>query len=1366
MAEQPLPTLSPCVDVKLKCSGAPSYNSARETLLQNEGRPANLEIETVRPLHPEELTTVSLAASSVRRLILDTSCCWLAPTLFGQLLFRFAHLREFEYRVDGDTRMAISRTLDDVLKYWTLPPVTRYGEEILWESWRFQNITSLTMTHMERGVCPSYPRLWQMLCQCSDTLVYFEYQGYCPAYPGPSPVHQEPRMLYPFCRLETLKLGIVDDILPLAKLFAGRALFLKHLIIRNLIYAPETFIERHYQETQEQMTTTSSLFSAFLWWDGPRIRFSFPQLESLHLIGIDDGCDTDIIDAFIHGSPVLRSVTLFAICGVEAEPRSPIYDSFFEHEDDNPKYDIPPSFPNLEELTVSHGHYAVRRWLKRRLLARYPPLKKLVITTSCYTAYEDKVKDPLTSILVWTVKDAVVISDPVMKEYTDSTMERVLVKDGNELETYVSESVVKILVGNKVDKEFSRQVPTAEAQAFAERMSSLFIETSAKTSVNVKEAFQEVVERILDTPELWEGAAGAKCIARANQRIAITQLETLTIAFAAMNFAIYALWWRLLWRHRRRSCSTKQTKSQEGAIEGVFSRSWSCHNNWIPSRCRLPRFPMRSSALQMTGFSVCCFLLTACAAPRPSKDYGEAAGVIADYESTIFCRDTGDDSDDKRPIQDIVWSCLATIFACTWVSIHPNIPPIDEGLVKRFLRRVGITLLALIAPELVVIWALRQWLVSRQLAKEYADLSWEQVHGFFALMGGFMFYDKHGRPRHVLYPQRLRLFRNRSELEVTAREIWDRSKGDGLSKSLAVLQTTWFILQCIARAYQRVAITQLETLTVAFAAMNLVIYALWWNKPLGVERPIRVASDGSESGILRSDAFKQRTTSHYWGPLRWVYYGLGLHLVERIILGTDDSGFPAVDNDDMIPRIFGPDPRAFTSEVSTTCHPRDLHVPMFYTGWLSPRPPPREGRKHFALFTDSPPLFVAPVAVGFGAIHCIAWHSVFSTDLEQRLWHVSTIVIIAAPVLPLAVLHIVWLFCADVGFYVSSSTCHALPLISTALRDIITTGHLQIVASYLPHVIPTMADNTINVHREVAGVNCNCQSIVLSRDSGDDSDDKRSIQDIVWSCLATIFACTWVSIHPNIPPLSEGHIKRFFRRVGITALALIAPELIVIWALRQWKSSRQIAREHADLGWKQVHGFFAIMGGFMIYDEHGPLRVLYPHRLSMFRQSPTLRISAEEIWDRSKGDVLAKGLVVFQTMWFILQCIARKFQGLAITQLEALTIAFAVLNFVIYALWWNKPLGVEHPVHVASAESPDQEFLRLPTFQQDTPRAYRRLASRPFWLLARLIQGGADDDAISTKDSDLISRSIEFRPGSWLESTSQTTPLSNLSTLH
>lgn len=47
----------------------------------------------------------------------------------------------------------------------------------------------------------------------------------------------------------------------------------------------------------------------------------------------------------------------------------------------------------------------------------------------------------------------------------------------------------------------------AEGRAFAERMNSLFVEASAKTAVGVREAFQEVVEKIIDTPELWEASS-------------------------------------------------------------------------------------------------------------------------------------------------------------------------------------------------------------------------------------------------------------------------------------------------------------------------------------------------------------------------------------------------------------------------------------------------------------------------------------------------------------------------------------------------------------------------------------------------------------------------------------------------------------------------------------------------------------------------------------------------------------------------------------------------------------------------------------------------------------------------------------------
>lgn len=49
-------------------------------------------------------------------------------------------------------------------------------------------------------------------------------------------------------------------------------------------------------------------------------------------------------------------------------------------------------------------------------------------------------------------------------------------------------------------------MPTVEGAAFAERQGALFVEASAKTAVGVADTFREVVEKILDTPALWDEA--------------------------------------------------------------------------------------------------------------------------------------------------------------------------------------------------------------------------------------------------------------------------------------------------------------------------------------------------------------------------------------------------------------------------------------------------------------------------------------------------------------------------------------------------------------------------------------------------------------------------------------------------------------------------------------------------------------------------------------------------------------------------------------------------------------------------------------------------------------------------------------------
>src|SRR6266545_3450938 len=76
--------------------------------------------------------------------------------------------------------------------------------------------------------------------------------------------------------------------------------------------------------------------------------------------------------------------------------------------------------------------------------------------------------------------------------------------------------------------------------------------------------------------------------------------------------------------------------------------------------------------------------------------------------------------------------------------------------------------------------------------------------------------------------------------KISEEDIKDRSKGDFLSKLIAIVQTTWFILQCIARGQQRLALTELELVTLALASLNAITYAFWWHKPLGVQEPMRI----------------------------------------------------------------------------------------------------------------------------------------------------------------------------------------------------------------------------------------------------------------------------------------------------------------------------------------------------------------------------------------------------------------------------------------------------------------------------------------------------------------------------------------------
>mmetsp|Transcript_30272 Transcript_30272/g.36980 ORF Transcript_30272/g.36980 Transcript_30272/m.36980 type:complete len:217 (-) Transcript_30272:312-962(-) len=80
------------------------------------------------------------------------------------------------------------------------------------------------------------------------------------------------------------------------------------------------------------------------------------------------------------------------------------------------------------------------------------------------------------------------------------------------------EGVVKLLVGNKIDLD--RKVPREEAEDWARSQGMLFLEASAKTKLGIRQCFMEVVQKILEDPDLLTNTAPGrpKMVLKAGER--------------------------------------------------------------------------------------------------------------------------------------------------------------------------------------------------------------------------------------------------------------------------------------------------------------------------------------------------------------------------------------------------------------------------------------------------------------------------------------------------------------------------------------------------------------------------------------------------------------------------------------------------------------------------------------------------------------------------------------------------------------------------------------------------------------------------------------------------------------------------------
>uniref|UniRef100_A0A3B4BLV2 small monomeric GTPase n=1 Tax=Periophthalmus magnuspinnatus TaxID=409849 RepID=A0A3B4BLV2_9GOBI len=67
-----------------------------------------------------------------------------------------------------------------------------------------------------------------------------------------------------------------------------------------------------------------------------------------------------------------------------------------------------------------------------------------------------------------------------------------------QIKTYSWDNAQVVLVGNKLDLEEDRQVPTEDARRLATELGFLFFEASAKDNINVKQVFDSLVDVICE----------------------------------------------------------------------------------------------------------------------------------------------------------------------------------------------------------------------------------------------------------------------------------------------------------------------------------------------------------------------------------------------------------------------------------------------------------------------------------------------------------------------------------------------------------------------------------------------------------------------------------------------------------------------------------------------------------------------------------------------------------------------------------------------------------------------------------------------------------------------------------------------------
>ncbi|KAI4287130.1 MAG: hypothetical protein L6R35_003607 [Caloplaca aegaea] len=223
--------------------------------------------------------------------------------------------------------------------------------------------------------------------------------------------------------------------------------------------------------------------------------------------------------------------------------------------------------------------------------------------------------------------------------------------------------------------------------------------------------------------------------------------------------------------------------------------------------------------------------------------------------------------------------------------------------------------------------------------------------------------------------------------------------------------------------------------------------------------------------------------------------------------------------------------------------------------------------------------------------------------------------------------------------------------------------------------------------------------------------------------------CSWSLICINVPGKRESRWIVLWRKIALSALGIMCPEIQLSMGASQWVGARQCVKDFATLNAKpgpvddpenqsttnplasnpekekakevidMPKAFYIDMGGFRVKPKDGDCfpvngKEMYWLVKKGWVQQPLFKRSMVE--DKNKVDPMLRVITLLQISYFLVGVIGRWAQHLFVTTAELTTASFIFCSVLSAGFWWHKPCDVVAPENIELDKTLDEIAKEAP----------------------------------------------------------------------